>query len=334
MSSLKSLETEHPTIDSNFQKFCASHGIFTVEDFLLNDVYVLLDFAEGHSNSKELKQGITQVLTIIDSLHPPWMNGVDLLTDAQRNKQVLSTGCQGLDLLLGGGLREGQLTELVGPSSSGKTQVCLQAATTIAYKYMASVVFVDTCNSFSSSRIAGFMERLLNPSLKEAKHKTLERIMSNVSCHSVFDIFGLLDLLHCLELKLRTQVKTDDCKLRLLIIDSISSLITPILGGGAHGHSLMVSAGFLLKKLVHEHDLSVLEHTNPKTVSVTFQMNLLQVFIQQWHFNFHGNAVAFVISKYYDKLSNLDTYVTKFCHMIHFPLVGFVVSFSEDCSAF
>lgn len=28
-----------------------------------------------------------------------------------------------IDLLLGGGLREGQLTELVGPSSSGKTQV-------------------------------------------------------------------------------------------------------------------------------------------------------------------------------------------------------------------
>ena len=28
-----------------------------------------------------------------------------------------------VDTLLGGGLREGQLTEIVGPSSSGKTQV-------------------------------------------------------------------------------------------------------------------------------------------------------------------------------------------------------------------
>ncbi|PIA38894.1 hypothetical protein AQUCO_02700235v1 [Aquilegia coerulea] len=205
MSSLKSLESEYPIIDSNFHKFCASHAIFTVEDFLLNDVYVLVAFAECQSNSKELKQGITQVLSIIDSLHPPWMNGVDLLTDAQRNKQVLSTGCEGLDLLLGGGLHEGQLTELVGPSSSGKTQVCLQAATTIAYKCRASVVFVDTCNSFSSRRIADFVDRLLNPSLKQAKHKTLERIMSNVSCHSVFDIFGLLDLLHRLEMKLKTQ---------------------------------------------------------------------------------------------------------------------------------
>lgn len=30
-----------------------------------------------------------------------------------------------IDALLGGGLREGQVTEIVGPSSSGKTQVCL-----------------------------------------------------------------------------------------------------------------------------------------------------------------------------------------------------------------
>lgn len=79
---------------------------------------------------------------------------MDLLEDAKQNKHLLSTGCEGyfpiqtsckfffawvafkmlnsmafrdiffrIDMLLGGGLREGQLTELVGPSSSGKTQV-------------------------------------------------------------------------------------------------------------------------------------------------------------------------------------------------------------------
>lgn len=33
-----------------------------------------------------------------------------------------------VDVLLGGGLREGQLTEIVGPSSSGKTQVASWAS--------------------------------------------------------------------------------------------------------------------------------------------------------------------------------------------------------------
>nr|XP_016436785.1 PREDICTED: DNA repair protein RAD51 homolog 4-like isoform X1 [Nicotiana tabacum] len=45
----------------------------------------------------------------------------------------------------------------------------------------------------------------------------------------------------------------------MIIIDSISTLITPILGGGgAQGHALMVSVGFLLKRLAHEHDICIL----------------------------------------------------------------------------
>ncbi|CAN1230777.1 DNA repair protein RAD51 homolog 4 [Linum grandiflorum] len=113
-----------------------------------------------------------------------------------------------LDSFLHGGLRVGQLTELVGQSSSGKTQ----------------------------------------------------RAMSRILCHSVFDIFSLFDTLHQFELKLRSQEEEEDCMAtRLLIIDSISSLITPILGGtSSQGRALMTSLGFLLKKLAHEHNIAVL----------------------------------------------------------------------------
>ena len=91
-------------------------------------------------------QGITQILSIIDATErQPWVNGLELLEDARENKNILSIGFEGyfhnvfffvqllicllngiygrVDVLLGGGLREGQLTEIVGPSSSGKTQV-------------------------------------------------------------------------------------------------------------------------------------------------------------------------------------------------------------------
>ncbi|OVA01430.1 DNA recombination and repair protein Rad51 [Macleaya cordata] len=123
MPPLECLECEFPIIDTNFRQFCASHGIFSVEDFLVHDIYVLVALAERQSTSNKLKQGgITQILSIIDIQHQPWFNGVELLNDARQNKHVLSTECEGIDLLLQGGLREGQLTELVGPSSSGKTQ--------------------------------------------------------------------------------------------------------------------------------------------------------------------------------------------------------------------
>lgn len=164
-----------------------------------------------------------------------------------------------IDVLLGGGLHEGQLTEIVGPSSSGKTQVCLYSATHVADKHFGGVMYLDACNSFSPKRIACMVDQLSSFSSGEARERRLKRIMSNILCSSVFDIFALLDVLHQLEFTLKHQVKSGDTKICLLIIDSISSLLTPILGGkGSEGRLLMVSTGIILKKLANEHNLSVL----------------------------------------------------------------------------
>ncbi|KAK9169240.1 hypothetical protein Syun_001380 [Stephania yunnanensis] len=260
MPALNGLEQEEVTAapDSNFQRFCAAHGILSVEDFLLHDVYALVALAEREVNSEELKQGINQVLAFIDTQHKPWLNGLELLEDARQNKHLLPTGCQGLDLLLKGGLLEGQLTELVGASSCGKTQICLLAASNVTYKHMSSVVYLDTCNSFSPKRVAYFIG-VLNPTLKQVRCGILERIMANILCKSVFNIFELFDTLDQLQTKLRDQARSSDHKVRLLVIDSISSVIAPILGGNmAYGRSLMISAGFLLKRIAYEHNLSVL----------------------------------------------------------------------------
>ncbi|CAL5334251.1 DNA repair protein RAD51 homolog 4 [Camellia sinensis] len=252
MAPLKSLEQQYPIIDSNFQQFCASHGIFSVEDLLIHDLYVLVALAEQYPTSERLKQGITQALSIIDGRHQPWLNGTELLEDAQQNKHILSTGCERIDMLLHGGLREGHLTELVGPSSSYKTQVCLQAASNVAK--MGEVVFLDTGNSFSPKRIAQFLT--LDPADKEGNHTILQKVLKNIVCYSVYDIFTLLDVSHQLKSNLTSQTGG---QVRLLIVDSISSLITPVLGGsGSHGRALMISAGSFLKKLAHEHNLAVL----------------------------------------------------------------------------
>ncbi|KAG5527782.1 hypothetical protein RHGRI_028654 [Rhododendron griersonianum] len=82
MAPLKSLEREYPIVDSNFQQFCASHSIFSVEDSLIQDLYVLAALAEQHSTSERKKEGITEVLSIIDCQHQPWLNGLELLEDA------------------------------------------------------------------------------------------------------------------------------------------------------------------------------------------------------------------------------------------------------------
>lgn len=90
-------------------------------------------------------------------------------------------------MLLQGGLRLGHVTELVGPSSSGKTQVrikstcltyiclpillvfyteyykmaqiCFQVASNVAMK-LGSAVFLDSGNSFSPTRIKQIVARI------------------------------------------------------------------------------------------------------------------------------------------------------------------------------
>lgn len=45
--------------------------------------------------------------------------------------EYLSTGCSSLDLLLRGGISTRSITEICGPSSSGKTQICFQLCCTV-----------------------------------------------------------------------------------------------------------------------------------------------------------------------------------------------------------
>ncbi|KAJ0236016.1 DNA repair protein RAD51 4 [Hirschfeldia incana] len=247
MAPLKHLEMENPIIDACFRHFCASHGILTVEDFLLHDLYDLAAFAE--------RQGITVMLSLIELQCRPLLNGMELLEDLQRNKHTLSSGDREMDSLLQGGFRQGQVTELVGPSSSGKTQFCMQAAASVAEKQDGSVFYVDTGNSFSARRIAQF---ICGSSDAAALRK---RVLSRISCHTVYDIYTMFDTLQGLEVALKSQVQmnVNECRLRLLVVDSVSSLITPILGGsGSQGRALMVALGYLLKKLAHEHNIAVL----------------------------------------------------------------------------
>ncbi|KAM0850499.1 hypothetical protein ACQ4PT_053031 [Festuca glaucescens] len=188
-----------------------------------------------------------------------WSDGMDLLQDAAERNHFLPTGLEGIDTLLGGGLRKGQLTELTGQSSSGKTQACLYSAAHVAARHMGAVLYLDTSNSFSPSRIARILDERPISFIKEPKDVRLKRVMSSIICESVFDIFALFEVLNQLEISLNNKVNNGGNKICLLIIDSISSILAPIIGGKySQGRSMMISVAVILKKLADKHNLSVL----------------------------------------------------------------------------
>lgn len=84
----------------------------------------------------------------------------------------LSTGSEGIDALTGGGYEECKITEVFGPSNSGKTQLAIQATVMAAARGWSSV-FVDTESTFRPERAVQMAEaRGLAPD------ETLARIFS------------------------------------------------------------------------------------------------------------------------------------------------------------
>ncbi len=71
----------------------------------------------------------------------------------------LSTGCEALDELLGGGIEYNTLTNVYGPPGCGKTTLCLQAAVSCIEKGK-KVVFIDTEGGFSKERLGQLSDGL------------------------------------------------------------------------------------------------------------------------------------------------------------------------------
>lgn len=69
-----------------------------------------------------------------------------------RNPKFISTGCEPLDMILGGGVRPGEVTLIYGVPGIGKTSLAMQCALKCAEKNLKSI-FIDSEHTFSLNRL-------------------------------------------------------------------------------------------------------------------------------------------------------------------------------------
>ncbi len=112
----------------------------------------------------------------------------------------VSTGCEPLDSLLGGGIERGVISNFYGESGSGKTNVCIQIAAEVA-ENGGNVAYIDTEASFSAER---FMQI------------ASEQELDNVFLKDATDFQEQEEAINSLE-----EMKED---LELIIVDSMVSL--------------------------------------------------------------------------------------------------------------
>jgi RecA/RadA recombinase len=145
---------------------------------------------------------------------PVLRSAVDVHQERTRSHLLLSTGLPDLDSLLGGGLGTGEVTELLGGPSTGKTQLCLLACAAQAVRADGSGVLVlDTGGCFRAERVYQLAQRLASsgrhgPRLEKAECRL--RMCERLHCTTSSELPELLHALDSLNAELqRASMGTD-----------------------------------------------------------------------------------------------------------------------------
>nr|XP_009684175.1 PREDICTED: DNA repair protein RAD51 homolog 4 [Struthio camelus australis] len=224
-----------------------SLGSRALVDFVSSD---LEDIAQKCSLSYKALVAVRRVLLAQFSAFPA--NGADLYEELKSSTAILSTGIASLDKLLDSGLYTGEVTELMGAPGSGKTQVCLSIAASVSLGLKQHVLFLDSTGGFTASRLYQMLR-----ARAEEEEEQLEALQ-RVQVARVFDVYEMLGALQELRDSLSQQVMSSMGPLKVVLIDSISAVIYPLLGGKqSEGLALMMQLARELKTLAREFSLTI-----------------------------------------------------------------------------
>ncbi|TPX69234.1 hypothetical protein SpCBS45565_g02493 [Spizellomyces sp. 'palustris'] len=185
----------------------------------------------------------------------------DVALEEQRARhKFLSTGCPGVDQLLEGGLALGEFVELAGPPATGKTQLCFfTAITTTTDDPTATVLYIDSGNAFSASRLSDMYTHSDRFQQSRESGMDTKNILSRVRCIPCFDAFSLVDIMEEVQKSLANKTTDFFSMVRLLIIDSIGALLSPMVGyGQSQGYVIMMTIAQILKSIAISHGISIL----------------------------------------------------------------------------
>ncbi|XP_052714279.1 DNA repair protein RAD51 homolog 4-like isoform X2 [Crassostrea angulata] len=240
-----------PQLSEDVVSKLRSAGVKTVVDLIKTDLEGLA--LETSLPYKDLVI-IRRLLLAQFSTFP--VNCSDFYQTTIASSSIIPTPAEKLNELLDGGLYTSEVTEIAGEISSGKTQFCLSLCVSVVMKARQNVVFIDTCGGFSADRLAEIAESLYG-------EEHLEHILQSVKVIEAFDIFHLMTALQTIKDKMVKKVDPFYDTLKLLVVDSITAVIYPSLGGQQmDGHGLMVQLSLKLRHLAADFSLCVLVVNN------------------------------------------------------------------------
>ncbi|XP_068567764.1 DNA repair protein RAD51 homolog 4 [Cebidichthys violaceus] len=237
-----------PGLDEDLVRDLRAAGITTVEDVVSSDTEEL---AQRCTVSYKALFAIRRVLLAQHAAFP--VSGADLYEELLSSTAILSTGNPSLDKLLDSGLYTGEITELSGGPGSGKSQACFGVAVHISHRLKQSVIFIDTTGGLTASRLLQMLRAVTSDA--EEQMAALQRI----HVFRLFNVFALLDCLYGLRGGRLQQASVGGGSVKAVIVDSVSAVISPLLGGKQNeGMSLMIQVAGVLKTMAKDFNVAAL----------------------------------------------------------------------------
>lgn len=227
-------------------------GVRSAEALLAHDAGDLARRVPGAA-----AEGVAELQAAADRLFAPRSTTAAALCDDVREESaIFGTGSDGLDSLLGGGLLTGEVYELVGPPGSGKSRLASLAAARVAATSDAAVVYIDTSASFSPERV---LETRAAWEAAGEHVRSAEETLSSIRCVAAHTLPALITAVDGVRRMLDAQEWQFASALRVVVVDSLSSVVAPVLGGGlSDGHAMMWHAARSLKALACAHHVACL----------------------------------------------------------------------------
>lgn len=138
---------------------------------------------------------------------------------------LYSTGSDELNQLLGGGIHSGEILELAGATSTGKTKLCQTACFhALLDSVQNCALYLDTAMSFDAQEFHDMCEKRI-ALIPECKTSTAS-IEMRIKIVRLHHITGLFQALYQCMVDLRKKKRST---LRLIVIDSLAAVLGPVM---------------------------------------------------------------------------------------------------------
>ncbi len=254
-------ENVHPTFKGDFLESLHLEGIFSVVDFLSQEVPKITELSDLSEEDVDALR-----LCLFSKYAPQATTALDRLCPAGS----IRSGVASLDQLLGGeGFLTGRIYEVFGLPGSGKTQLALSllAECVLCAAKQSNAIYFDAKNDFFVSRLQEIIEE--RKSGDAASSNALDKIRVK-RVHSFDDLLNALFLVNGI-IDSAGSVCGDDIdrfwfRLRLVVVDNVASLVLPELQTEGDGikrvFARVESLVGQLQKLAEERNVCVLVVNN------------------------------------------------------------------------